>query len=69
MNIIIMLIINIIIFNSVKIFTLSDYNLCCCINNEVVQSGSAGVLSNLRCPHWTECEGTGDHVSTSRDIH
>ena len=30
-----------------------------------LQTGSAGVLSSLRCPHSTECEGTGDHLTTS----
>ena len=29
------------------------------------ESGSAGVLSSLRCRYFTECEDTGDCLSTS----
>ena len=31
----------------------------------VLQKENAGVLSSLRCPHSTECEVTGDIVTTS----
>ena len=30
------------------------------------QTSNTGILSSLRCPHSTECKGTGDHLPTSR---
>ena len=33
-----------------------------------LHTGSAGILSSLRCPHSTECEGTGDHLTTSGGV-
>ena len=32
------------------------------------ESGSAGVLSNLRCCYYIECEVTRDHPSTSGGV-
>ena len=43
-------------------------NSCSFSESGSTESGSAGVLSSLRCCYITECEVTGGHLSTSGGV-
>ena len=38
------------------------------VTDRTTESGSAGVLSSLRCCYLTECEVTGDHLPASGGV-
>ena len=43
-------------------------NICSTAEHGSTESGSADVLSSLRCCYITECEVTGGHLSTSGGV-
>ena len=51
---------------TVTLLTLNSDNGRCA--DRPTERSSAGVLSSLRCCYVTECEVTGDHLSTSDGV-